>query len=269
MAGTLVIGCGTLGCSAVSRLADRDVRSVTVNWNNADLALLPPGTAAEPRTPDEADALLRPRTNEIMLPMTGITDVIIVTSSGSVIGDAFVRLLHEAAGNRLSIILITTVPFRFEGSRRSAGIARIESYPGLADRLFVMDLQYSGHGDKVIGEAMQAVSAHIASVAETVADLVGSIPFRSTFTEKVYTFSRGNGKDPAESTDYAAQNPCYDTSGIQRGAFVILTGSDASQDARLSDYVAGRYGSIPEILRSRGNETGTLVFIPVSLNVLH
>lgn len=268
MAGTLVIGCGTLGCSVVSRLSDKDIRSVTVNWTNADLALLPSG-GPQPRTPEEADAVLRPRANEIMLPMTGVTEAIIVSSSGSLIGDAFVRLLSETAGNRFPIILVTTVPFRFEEGLRSAGIARIASYPELVDRVFVMDLQYSGHGEKVIGEAMQAVSAYIASVAEIIADLVGTIPFRSTFTEKVYTFCRGNGKDLTESVDYAVQNPCYDTGGIANGAFVILTGSDDSQHGKLSSYVAGRYGCIPEILRGRGNETGALVFIPVSLNVLH
>lgn len=241
---------------------------MTVNWTNADLALLP-DTVSEPRTPEEADAVLRPRTNEIMLSMTGITEVIIVTSSGSVMGDAFLRLMSETVGQRIPIVLIATVPFRFEEGQRSSGIERIASYSGLVDRMFVMDLQYSGHGEKVIGEAMQAVSTYIASVAETLADLVGTIPFRSTFTEKTYTFCRGNGKDLTESIDYAVRNPCYDTAGITRGPFVILTGSDGSQHERLSGYVADRYGCIPEILRGRGNESGALVFIPVSLDVLH
>lgn len=188
MAGTLIVGCGTLGCSVVSRLKDGDIPTLTLNWRNADVVLLPPDRASAPRTAKEAETILGPRANEIMMRFQTVTEVVAVIGAGSIIGDLLARMISGMNGGRFSLTVIAALPFRFEQDRRSSAIAMIKDYPELADRVFVMDLQYSGYGEMVIGDAMQAVGAYLATVAGTIADLMGTIPFMSTFSERTYTF---------------------------------------------------------------------------------
>lgn len=184
MGGTILIGAGTLGSSVVSRLAGKDPDTLTVDWKNADLALLPPGSDSRPGTAEEAEAAVRERENEVLLRLTGFTSVVLVISSGSMLGNLFLHLLSEISADRFTVTAVTAVPFRFEEEQRARAVRNLVRYGELADRVFIMDLQYSGFGDRVIGDAMQEVTAYMASVAGLIAGLKETIPFRSTFTER-------------------------------------------------------------------------------------
>ena len=268
MAGTLVVGCGGPGRSSVQRLASEGYTCLTVDWTNADLELLPPElTEAEAKSDSEtAERLLRVRRNEISLNMKGFSEVVLLTNLGGALGSVCIPLISECAKeNDCRFIVVLTIPFAFEETRREAALAVLPSISSLADRTFVMDLQYSGVDSMVLSDALAAVDGLFCIAARTVSDLIGSIPFMSTFTDRMYSFSRGYGDTQLESLDACIRKPFFNVSRATNWKLVICSDGpvgDLEREA-ITATATRMNGALPQIIEGRGTGSGLTVFIPI------
>ena len=270
MPGTLVIGCGGPGRSSVRRLASEGYRSLSIDWLNSDLDLLPPEMEeADIKSDSEtAERLLRNRHNEISLNMKGFSEVVLLTNLGGTLGSVCAPVISECAKeNGCRFIVVLTIPFAFEESRRDAALAALPSISACADRTFVMDLQYSGVASMVVSDALAAVDGLFCIAARTVSDLIGSIPFMSTFVDPVYSFSRGFGESQMLSLEKAIRNPFFDVEHVTSWKLVICADGpvgDLDRESMIGK-VTGMNGALPQIIEGKGIGNGLTVFIPIFL----
>ncbi len=269
MSGALVIGCGGPGVSAVSELKSEGRPCLTVNWgNNPDIDLseaVPRGTS---KTESAVTEALRACRGRIMDAMEGYSEIVLVVSPGGFTSNAAVTFVSECARNTgARFIMFLTVPFGFESERRDAVWPLLPCYVELADRVFISDLQYSGELTSMqIGRAVEAVDGLTRMSVRNLADLLGSIPFFSTFVSKVYSFSRGYSDDVLQSYNDASANPRFSPDLVGNKA-VICTDApmdDGSLEALVS-HVTNETGYVPEIIPGKGQGKGVTVFVPISL----
>ena len=270
MSGSLVIGCGGSGVRVVSSLEAASRTCLTINWGNGadiDISLaVPPGS--DRLDPAVVRAAFDASRDRITSAMSGFGEVVLVVSPGGTVANASLECISAyARESGLRFVGLVTVPFGFEDERRAEVLANLPFYAGLCDRMFVIDLQYSGELTKLKAfSALEAVDGLTSTVALLLSGLLGSIPFYSTFVSKVYSLSRGHSDNILESYEEAHANPRF-SPDLVGNRIVICT--DAPMDDQLSEalqsHVTNKTGSVPDMIIGKGEGNGITVFVPISL----
>ena len=270
MSGTLVIGCGGSGSKAVSALKSEGMPCLVINWgNDPDIDIseaVPEGS--DRLNADTVSVALEASRDRIIGAMEGYSDIILVVSPGGFVSNAsmgFISGCARSLGARL--VMFLTLPFGFESERREAVLKTLPGYVDLADRLIISDLQYSKELIGVqVGMAVDLVDALTRVSIRILSNILGSIPFFSTFESKTYSFSRGYSDDILKSYNEASANPRF-SPDLVGSKTVICTDApmdDASAEALVS-YVTNETGKVPELIQGKGEGKGVTVFVPISL----
>ena len=269
MPGTLVVGCGGSGCRVVPDLGS-EFPVLTVNWENdpdIDLSLGMPEGSDRLDPEIIRSALVRSR-RAILKSMDGYSEIVLVASPAGTAGSESMYYIMECArelGSHIHVVL--TVPFAFEDKRRAAVLEVLPEIASKADRLFVADLQYSGIlTNMVADDAINAVDGLTRIAVRIVAELLGRIPFFSTFSSDVYSFARGYSTDVIGAYEEAASSPRFspDFAGKQPVLYLDSAVDDEVADA-LKSHILNRIGKMPELIFGNGTGKGITVFAPISL----
>jgi len=266
MSGALIVGCGGTGREIIGNLAAEGRDCLYINWEDADINLPSSVTVPDRSDQDKVLSAFRSIREDVLGRMRGFSSIVLIASPGGVVGRVSVRCVSEwARENGSRFVIIATVPFAFEDRRENA-IAALPEIVGAADRVFIADLQYSGLIRMNIGDVVDAVDMMVSVVARNVSDMLGSIPFFSTFVSPVYSFSRGYSDHILDSFDEAASNPMFSLDMVGKRAVICTDGpmDDETADALVS-YVTNLKGSVPDLIRGKGEGEGLTVFVPISL----
>ncbi|AGI47061.1 Cell division GTPase [Thermoplasmatales archaeon BRNA1] len=273
MHSAIVIGCGGPGCNIVSRVRDStDLPTMTVNWTDADVEILPPEMAENEvhGNAELAAKCLEAKRNEILLNIDGYSEIILVTALGGGLGSAAVEFISKCA--RLAdskLIAAIVIPFKFEDERRAHTLRDAFGMEELADRILLMDNQRfieTGGTEYVANDALGAVEDMLKDAVVELARLLDTVPFFSTLTQKSYSFSHDDAGSLEESVMSAADHPMFD---VDPGNGKLIICCDAAisdiEAERVCSNVTDHTGIRPEIIS--GTEPkghGVTVFIPIS-----
>lgn len=271
MVKALIVGCGGPGTETVSQMrAQYDVPALTVNAIDADVKIQlrqnPDADSFRGRKEEAYSSTLAHR-DEIMSRLSGFSTVVAVGSlggSGPGVMYAISKLSKDMGANFISAV---TLPFAFETDRRTRAENELENVIKFSDRAIVLDMQtfVVMKADEVnMRMLIGSADLMLSKAVRTVARLAGTIPFFSTFPDRVYAFSYGREDTLADSSVSALSQPLYPVDPVGAAPVVCADATISPDDAETTlDAVAEFTGSVPEIIPGTDREgSGALVFIP-------
>jgi cell division protein FtsZ len=268
----IIFGCGGSGCNIVSGSGGLPSETVNVSSEKMPTILLEPGLKDCRGDPALGWTLASEKTDTIKERMSGYSDVMAVCVLGGGVGSGSLSVILKCARSlKLRSVAVVGLPFSFETDRREKALGQLNNVIRAADRtlIFDMDRALDAVEEPDIKALLEKTNRLMCDAMKRVSEMMEG-PFLSLFTEKAYTVSYDDSKDPEKAAKYGMIKGFTD-SDPSHGKIIVSTDSeftDADHDM-ICDAICDQTGILPEIVpRKNGTGYGMMEFIPIAYRSL-